>query len=176
MPCKRFWITGSRMNKDMFPFELARAEAAAIVKPTIPLPEYRPMIAIDMFDGQSRTEPTHLTGRTVRQIFDYDNGHLYWRHGSPRSGKCRAGNLAGSPTDKEKHHGYTLISTERFKNVGRCQRAHRVIWLWVHRRWPKKGMVIDHINGDPADNRIENLREVTRSENSKNNPATRGER
>lgn len=44
--------------------------------------------------------------------------------------------------------------------------AHRVIWAWVHGKWPDG--LIDHINRDRANNRIENLREATHSENGRN--------
>jgi len=43
--------------------------------------------------------------------------------------------------------------------------VHRIIWAMTFKEWPQE---IDHINGDESDNRIENLREVTRQENSKN--------
>jgi hypothetical protein len=45
--------------------------------------------------------------------------------------------------------------------------AHRIIWKLVHGNIPD-GMHIDHINGDPWDNRICNLRCVSRSENMQN--------
>ena len=44
--------------------------------------------------------------------------------------------------------------------------AHRLAWLFVTGRWPKKQ--IDHINGDGFDNRIKNLRESTHYENMRN--------
>ena len=42
---------------------------------------------------------------------------------------------------------------------------HRAVWAVVHGYLP---VVIDHINGNPYDNRLENLREVSASENNKN--------
>ena len=43
---------------------------------------------------------------------------------------------------------------------------HRAIWAWHHGRFPT--MQLDHVNGIETDNRIENLREVSSSENMLN--------
>lgn len=43
---------------------------------------------------------------------------------------------------------------------------HRLAWLYVYGELPKYS--IDHINGIGSDNRIENLREATQSENLQN--------
>lgn len=40
---------------------------------------------------------------------------------------------------------------------------HRVCWFLYYGRWPDHD--IDHINGNPSDNRLCNLREATRSQN-----------
>lgn len=48
---------------------------------------------------------------------------------------------------------------------GRCLRLHRVIWAMVHGEWPN---MIDHINGNPHDNRLCNLRNTDAAGNSKN--------
>ena len=41
--------------------------------------------------------------------------------------------------------------------------AHRLAWLYVTGSWPSQD--IDHIDGDPTNNRFANLREVTHQEN-----------
>lgn len=55
--------------------------------------------------------------------------------------------------------------------LGKTYRAHRIIWLLHYKKWPKA--VIDHINGDPSDNRIINLRDVPQAENARNTKASR---
>ena len=62
------------------------------------------------------------------------------------------------------NNGYVRVIVffqgERFKIW-----KHRLVFFLVHRRFPKE---IDHLNGIKTDNRIENLREVNRSENEAN--------
>jgi hypothetical protein len=45
-------------------------------------------------------------------------------------------------------------------------KAHRLAWLFVYDEWPAGD--IDHINGNRTDNRIENLRIATKTQNAQN--------
>ena len=49
---------------------------------------------------------------------------------------------------------------------GQYYLAHRLIWLYHYGAWPKGE--IDHVNGDRSDNRLENLRDVPRKINGRN--------
>lgn len=44
--------------------------------------------------------------------------------------------------------------------------VHRLAWFLYYGFWPSK--YLDHINGNPADNRIKNLREATAAQNTFN--------
>jgi len=54
----------------------------------------------------------------------------------------------------------------RVKIQGKQYPTHRVVWLYTYGEFPEN--TIDHINGVKTDNRIENLRDVTSTENNRN--------
>jgi hypothetical protein len=62
-------------------------------------------------------------------------------------------------------YGYRMIAIAGFGTFP----EHRLAWLYVYGCLPS--VDTDHINGDKGDNRIANLREASRSENSFNRPA-----
>ena len=62
----------------------------------------------------------------------------------------------------KKHNGYLYCWYE-----GKRKLHHRFIWEQAHGPVPS-GSEIDHINGVRTDNRLENLRLVTRQENMQN--------
>ena len=54
----------------------------------------------------------------------------------------------------EESKGYLKLNA-RFDGTRHMIKLHRLVWVLVYGRFPKQ---IDHINGNPKDNRIENLR------------------
>lgn len=93
------------------------------------------------------------------EIFRYEpDGTLWYRAQITGRGNRRHMNKpAGNLTRK----GYILCSV---KNATFC--AHRIIWE-MHHGPVEPGMVLDHINNKPYDNRIENLQQLTNSDNLK---------
>lgn len=98
-----------------------------------------------------------LTAEFVREILDYnpDTGVFTWKVARSRT---RVGSVAGY---FQASRGYWLI-----KIYGRLYPAHRLAWLYVHGTWPADQL--DHRNRQRADNRIENLREATQTQNNAN--------
>lgn len=97
-----------------------------------------------------------LTQERVRELFDYrEDGELIRR--VTRSHNARAGEPAGSMTDR----GYKAIHIDN----GRYW-LHRVIFLWHYGYLPEN--CVDHIDQNNSNNRIENLREASKSCNGRN--------
>jgi hypothetical protein len=92
----------------------------------------------------------------AHELFTYDPHAGEIRRKVGRQG-VKAGDLAGSPDDK----GYRIVCVD-YQKV----KAHRLAWLMTYGSWPEGE--IDHIDGDPANNRISNLRDVSASENNRN--------
>ena len=94
---------------------------------------------------------------TVKHLFDYRDGELFWRVNSSRA---KIGARAGSDCAD----GYRQVSIGKRKLV----MEHRVIFLWHHGYLPDE---IDHIDRNKSNSRIENLRAVTHRQNMRNSSA-----
>lgn len=97
-----------------------------------------------------------LTQKRLKECLLYiaETGMFFWL--SSR-GSARSGTVAGA-TDA---YGYVNIRID-----GRLYKAHRLAWLYEYGVWPDS--VIDHINNNPNDNRLANLRDVSQSVNMHN--------
>ena len=89
----------------------------------------------------------------LHDLFDYSDGNLIWRR--PRKG-----------VNKDHIAGYFRPDGYRATRIdGNPYLVHRLVFLYHHGYMPE---FIDHKDGNPSNNRIENLRESTQSQNSMN--------
>lgn len=106
---------------------------------------------------QQRGFMKQVTQQRLKELLRYDaaTGSFFWCVN--RGGRTRAGDLAG----RIAVGGYVRIRVDGCEHM-----AHRLAWLYVYGETPSSH--IDHINGNAADNRIENLRLATPFENQQN--------
>lgn len=95
--------------------------------------------------------------RTCLELLEYDarTGIFTWK--KSMGGMAKAGSVAGATDSK----GYRQIRVN-----GRLYLAHRLAWLAVHGEFP--ALHLDHIDRNPMNNAINNLRECTHAQNHQN--------
>ncbi|NTA16041.1 HNH endonuclease [Agrobacterium tumefaciens] len=102
-----------------------------------------------------------LTQEEVRRSFDYDptTGILSWRERDD-VGKSWNVRFAGKPAGAKTKDGYLRVKLNGVRLL-----VHQMIWLFVFGYVPDE---IDHQNQRKSDNRLSNIREVSRLENARN--------
>ena len=99
---------------------------------------------------------SNLTLERLKELLHYDpeTGIFTWR--VSRRHRVQAGDVAGSQSGR-----YIGIRIDYVLYY-----AHRLAWFYVHGEWSK--IDIDHKDLDKTNNRIDNLRDVTRTVNKQN--------
>jgi hypothetical protein len=100
--------------------------------------------------------------------YDSETGKLFWLP-RPREMFSTAHYCAAWNTKFAGKEAFTTADKFGYKQgtlLNRHYLAHRVIWLICTGSWPDGE--IDHINGNPSDNRLCNLRVVSGADNLKN--------
>ncbi len=101
-----------------------------------------------------------ITQERLKELFDYQDGQLI-RKISRGRGKTSTRWSAGTALGHSVKGGYCLASVDYT-----TYKLHRLIWLWHKGNFPKHHL--DHIDGNPMNNKIENLREATDAQNMQN--------
>lgn len=102
-----------------------------------------------------------ITLDELRKVVTYEptTGYFYRTAWISRLGK-----LIEYPTPK-KSCSTTAFGHIQLSISGEHFLGHRLAWFLTYGEWPN---VVDHINGDPGDNRIANLRSGSQAENCQN--------
>lgn len=97
----------------------------------------------------------HTPEQIAKELRVDEEGRLWWKQ--PRHGR-----VASKPVGS-RGRGALFVTLD-----GKMYTAHAIAFCLYYARWPLSGLVIDHMNNNPFDNRKENLREVTNSINALN--------
>lgn len=112
-------------------------------------------------DGKARIKESEaVTFEEAHEALSYNSetGEFRWREGV--RGR-RPGSIAGNVQGKG-----TKTARIRVCLKGRSFMAHRLAWFMTYNEWPE--LEIDHIDRDPTNNRISNLRLATTDQNRRN--------
>jgi len=108
-------------------------------------------------------------------IFEYKDGKLFWKERPVNHFKSERGWKIFNKRYANKEAGYNhkVNNYVEVRIDGLLHKAHRVIYKMFHTF--DESLQIDHVNRDPSDNRIENLRVVTNQQNSLNRHNSRSD-
>lgn len=116
------------------------------------------------------TKPKHSKTPVKLPTQEYLHLNFYY---NPSTGKMyarykRGGRPIGRSGYANPSHGYLVRMID-----GNYYREHRLIYMYHHGIDPGKKHV-DHIDGNPLNNKIDNLRLVTKRQNNQNNNVAKG--
>jgi hypothetical protein len=97
-----------------------------------------------------------LTQEEAHRLFEYRDGMLFWKVRPKNSRKPKGDMEAGTASG----HGYKKVTVNQKRFY-----VHQLVFLMQHGYIPK---LIDHIDGQTDNNKVENLREATKAQNSHN--------
>lgn len=102
-----------------------------------------------------------MTHKQLKEIIKYDpnTGIFTWVGATGR--RCRVGEMAGTIKTTEKNRIIICINKKLYK-------AHRLAYFYMTGKWPEHE--IDHIDHNMSNNKWDNLRPVSRSQNFRNLP------
>lgn len=103
--------------------------------------QFSPMVSIERINELFRLDPS--------------TGRIFWKVAA--NSQAPKGSVAGNLTS----YGYRRVQID-----GKSYREHNIVYALAHGRHPSAHL--DHVNGVRDDNRPDNLREATRSENNCN--------
>lgn len=110
-----------------------------------------------------------LTHRMLLETFwyDYVNGGLIWRERKGLKGKAKTFNtrFANTKAGNKLHTGYVAINHHGVDFL-----EHQLVFFYFYGYVPE---IIDHVDTKRDNNRIENLREATVSQNMWNTPGNK---
>lgn len=87
--------------------------------------------------------------------YDADKGGFVYTQRRRGRGRIMPGDTAGVVQPS----GYRTIMIDKHRHY-----IHRLVWYWHHGDLPELPNIVVHINDDPSDNRIENLKVMDRTE------------
>jgi hypothetical protein len=98
-----------------------------------------------------------LTQKELKDYLEYDKDSGLFTRKVSNNTRHKIGEVAGY-LGKD---GYRRLAVK-----GITYSEHRLAWLYVYGKFPE--LILDHIDGNPSNNKISNLREVTQNQNQYN--------
>ena len=110
------------------------------------------------------------TPEELRQLLRYEpeTGKLFWLERPREFFTSDRSRVAWNSRFSGKE-AFTVVGSRGYRRgaiLGRPYKAHRIGWLLHFGEWPVG--LIDHIDGNEGNNRIENLREASKATNGQN--------